>query len=134
MRISKCLLRQIKKECGHMQVRVFDQPWSTNYQRQADDAFAAAESMTADELRALRPPLPQIIYQPPRFGYPSYADRQWTVMQVFGITRSPNGTIPGMPHMREKDRVDYSQSQSTMSGSDRNTNYDPLGLGAGGSG
>ena len=116
-----------------MQVKPFDQPWETNYQRQADDAFAAAESMSADQLRMLQPPLPQIIMYPPRFGYPTYDERQWGVLQVFGITRMPSGQIPGMPQMRGEDRVDYSRSQSTFQGSDRNTNSgDPLGLGAGG--
>lgn len=115
-----------------MQVRPFDQPWETNYARQADDAFAAAESMSADQLRALRPPLPQIIYLPPRFGYPTYDQRQWNVMQVFGITRMPSGAISGMPRMHGDDRTDYSRSQSRTQGSERNANYDPLGMGAGG--
>lgn len=89
--------------------------------------------MSADELRALRPPLPQIQYLPPRFGYPPYIDRQWDVMQVFGITRMPSGQIPGMPRMHGEDRVDYSRTQGGGQGSDRNTNSgDPLGLGGGG--
>lgn len=89
--------------------------------------------MPADQLRALGPPLPQIVYLPPRFGYPSYAERQWSVMQVFGIDRLPSGQIPGVPQMRGEDRVDYSRSQGGFQGSDRNTNSgDPLGLGAGG--
>lgn len=112
-----------------MFVRPFDQPWETNYQRQADDAFAVAESMSADQLRALRPPLPQIEYLPPRFGYPTYPERQWNIMQVFGITRTPAGRIPGLPTMHGKDRVDYSESQSSDQGSPRNENFDPLGLG-----
>src|ERR1035437_6111165 len=116
-----------------MQVRPPDAPWANNYQRQADDAFSAATSMSADQLRALRPPLPQIVYLPPRFGYPLYQDRQWDVMQVFGITRLPSGAIPGMPQMHGEDRVDYSRDQSTTQSSDRNTNSgDPLGLGGGG--
>lgn len=115
-----------------MLVRPFDQPWETNYQRQADDAFAAATSLSSDELRALRPPLPQIQMLPPRFGYPDYVERQWDVMQVFGITRMPSGNIPGMPRMHGEDRVDYSRSQGGGAGSDRNTNYDALGLGGGG--
>ena len=116
-----------------MLVRPFDQPWETNYQRQADDAFAAAESMSDDELRALRPPLPQIMYLPPRFGWPTYEERQWNVMQVFGITRLPSGRIPGRPQTRGEDRVDYSRNQGGYTGSDRNTNgADPLGLGGGG--
>lgn len=113
-----------------MNVRPPAQPWANNYQRQADEAFAAATSMSADELRALRPPLPQIQYLPQRFGYPSYPDRQWGVMQVFGITRLPSGGLPAMPVNHANDRVDYSGSQSTQQGSDRNTNSgDPLGLG-----
>jgi hypothetical protein len=115
-----------------MQVAPYRQPWATNYQRQADDAFAAATSMSADQLRAIRPPLPQIEFLPPRFGYPPYSMRQWDVMQVFGITRLPSGSIPGMPQMREEDRVDYSRYQGGGDGSDRNSNYDGLGLGAGG--
>jgi len=116
-----------------MLVRPFGQPWATNYQRQADDAFAAATSMSDAQLRRLRPPLPQIEYLPPRFGYPSYIDRQWNVMQVFGITRTPSGAIPGMPRMRQEDRVGYSQNQAAMDGSERyGGNQDPLGLGGGG--
>jgi hypothetical protein len=115
-----------------MLVRPPDQPWSTNYQRQADDAFDAATSATSDELRALRPPLPQIQFLPPRFGYPLYIDRQWDVMQVFGITRTPSGNIPGMPTTRGDERVDYSRNQGGYQGSDRNTGQSPLGLGAGG--
>jgi hypothetical protein len=112
----------------------FGQPWETNYARQADDAFAAATSMSADQLRAMRPPLPQIQYLPPRFGYPPYANRQWDVMAVFGITRLPSGQIPGLPQMHGEDRVDYSRSQGgNNGGSDRNTNSgDPLGLGGDG--
>jgi hypothetical protein len=113
-------------------VNVFppDQPWSTLYQKQADEALERAWSLSDEQLRNLRPPLPQIHYLPPRFGYLSYADRQPTVMDVFGIARSPSGAIPGMPKMHGKDRVDYSQSQSEVEGSTRNTNSgDPLGLG-----
>lgn len=116
-----------------MNVMPASQPWATLYQRQADDAFSAATSMSADQLRALRPPLPQIIWDPPRFGYPTYDQRQWNVMQVFGITRLPSGKIPGLPQMHGEDRVDYSRNQGGYQGSDRNTNSgDPLGLGAGG--
>jgi hypothetical protein len=105
-------------------------PWETNYQRQADEAFQIATSMSEGQLRALRPPLPQIQFLPPRFGYPSYDERQWGVMQVFGITRTPRGYIPGMPTTRPEERTDYSRSQSRAAGSDRLTNGgDPLGLG-----
>jgi hypothetical protein len=113
-----------------MLVRPFDQPWETNYQRQADDAFARANELTDEQLRDLGPPLPQIVYLPPRFGYPPYAERQWTVMDVFGITRTWSGAIPGFPRLHGKDRVDFSRSQSSDQGSERNSNSgDPLGLG-----
>lgn len=113
-----------------MLVRPFDEPFQNNYQRQANDALEMAYSASADELRALRPPLPQIQYLPPRFGYPSYVDRQWGVMQVFGLTRTPAGRIPGMPTTRGEERVDYSRLQSSQQGSERNSNNtDPLGLG-----
>jgi hypothetical protein len=116
-----------------MQIRPDDSPWANLYQRQADEALAMATSMSADQLRALRPPLPQIEYLPPRFGYPTYEERQWDVLQVFGISRLPPGQLPGFPRMRQKDRVDYTQTQATSQGSDRNSNSgDPLGLGAGG--
>jgi hypothetical protein len=113
-------------------VRPFDQPWETNYTREANDALERAWGPSDDAWRALRPPLPQIMAFPPRFGYPSYADRQPGVLQVFGLTRTPVGRIPGMPSTRGDDRVDYSQDQGSQSssGSDRNTNSgDPLGLG-----
>lgn len=116
-----------------MRVRPADQPWATLYQQQADDAFNAVTAISDEKWRALRAPLPQIQYLPPRFGYPGYAARQWSVMQVFGITRTPSGRIPGVPQMKQEDRVRYSQSQATFEGSDRLTNNgDPLGLGAGG--
>ena len=109
-----------------------DEPWATNYTRQASDALARAYSATDAQLRALGPPLPQISYLPPRFGYPGYADRQPGVLQVFGLTRTPAGRIPGLPQTRGEDRVDYSRDQGSQSGSgtDRNTNSgDALGLG-----
>lgn len=116
-----------------MRVWPYEEPWATNYQRQSDEAFAVAESATAEQLRNLKPPLPQIVYAPRRFGYPSYARRQWGVLDVFGIDRLPSGRIPGVPQMHGEDRVDYTRSQSVQQGSDRLTNGgDPLGLGGAG--
>jgi len=112
-------------------VRPYDQPWETNYQRQSNDAFERANGPADAYWKALRPPLPQIHYLPPRFGYPSYQDRQWSIMQVFGITRSPAGRIPAMPTTRLQDRVDYTQDQGSQNeASDRNTGYSALGSGS----
>lgn len=117
-----------------MRVSLPPKPWINNYERQADEAFNRATSMTDDQLRQIRPPLPQIQYLPPRFGYPDYIDRQWTVLQVFGITRLPPGSMPrgGAPKMERtnQDRVDYSGQQAVSQGSDRNTGYSPLSSGS----
>lgn len=111
-------------------ISTVSQPWSLMYQRQADEAFARDYEMSADQIRLIRPPLLQIRFLPPRFGYPDYVDRQMTVMQVFGITRLPSGRIPGLPQTRGEDRVDYSRNQSAQQGSTRLSNGgDPLGLG-----
>jgi hypothetical protein len=111
-----------------MLVRPPDTPFENNYQRQANEAYERATEMSAAELRKIRPPLPQIRYLPPRFGYPSYADRQWTLLQVFGITRLPSGGVPGFPHKPDQ-RVDYSGYQGEIEGSPRNTNSNLLGNG-----
>ena len=112
-----------------MLVAPYSQPWANNYQRQADDAFWTAESATANELRALRPPLPQIVYLPPRFGYATYDERQPTVLQVFGMDRVQPSYLPQTPLKKPGDGFEDTRFQ----GSDRLTNGgDPLGLGGGG--
>lgn len=99
------------------------------YQRQADDALAAAAGPSDDYWRALGPPLPQIEWLPDRFGYPAFVDRVPTIMSVFGIDRMPMAGIPGMPRMRGQDRVDYTKSQDRDQASPRNENVDALGMG-----
>jgi hypothetical protein len=112
-----------------MLVEPASQPWATNYQRQSEDAFWVAESATAQQLRALRPPLPQIQFLPDRFGYPSYVDRQPTVMQVFGIDRVNPGYLPQTPLSSIRKPGDEF-NDTRYQGSDRLTNGgDPLGLG-----
>lgn len=112
-----------------MQVSPYAQPWSSNYQRQSEEAFWVAESATADQLRALRPPLPQIQYLPPRFGYPTYAERQPTVLDVFGIDRINPGYLPSTPLSSIRKPGDEFED-TRYQGSDRLTNGgDPLGLG-----
>jgi len=111
-------------------VHPWDQPWATLYEKQEAEALDRALALSDAQLRRLRPPLPQIVWLPPRFGYPTYDQRQWGVMQVFGLTRTPSGRIPGFPSTQGQDRVTYSQDQARWQGSDRNTNSaDPLGLG-----
>ena len=115
-----------------MQEAPYAQPWANNYQRQSEEAFWVAESATADQLRALQPPLPQIQYLPPRFGYPGYAERQATVMQVFGIDRVNPSYMPAQqPSTVRKPGDGFEDTR--YEGSDRLTNGgDPLGLGGGG--
>lgn len=112
-----------------MQVTPYAQPWANNYQRQSEEAFWVAESATAEQLRQLRPPLPQIVYLPPRFGYPTYAERQPTVLDVFGIDRINPSYLPSTPLKKPGDGFEDTRYQ----GSDRLTNGgDPLGLGGAG--
>jgi hypothetical protein len=107
-----------------------DEPWETNYSRETNDALKRAWGPSDDYWRRLGPPLPQIPYLPPRFGFPPYSERQWGVMQVFGLTRTPAGRIPGMPQTRGEDRTDYTENQGGYEGSDRNTGSgDRLGMG-----
>lgn len=120
-----------------MIVAPYAQPWANNYQRQSEEAFWVAEKATAQQLRELRPPLPQIQYLPPRFGYPGYVDRQPTVMQVFGINRQEPGFMPAGPlSMRKTQNTKPGDGfqDTSYEGSDRLTNGgDPLGLGGAGS-
>lgn len=113
-----------------MQVRPWSQPWLLNYQRQGDDALARAWNFTDDQWRKLPPPLPQITYLPPRFGYAPYAERQASVMQVFGINRSPNGPTPANPTLHHKENeVDYQEDQMWSGSDTRYENYSPMGFG-----
>ena len=110
-------------------VTPYAQPWANNYQRQSEEAFWVAESATAAQLRMLQPPLPQIQYLPPRFGYPGYVERQPTVMQVFGIDRINPSYLPQTPLKKPGDGFEDTRYE----GSDRLTNGgDPLGLGGAG--
>lgn len=117
-----------------MLVLPYSEPFATMYQRQADEALENAVGPSDAYWRALRPPLPQIKYLPPRFGYPTYVERQPTILQVFGISRSPNGAIPGFPQMRQRNRVDYSQFQGRDQGSDRLSAGNTGGVGNGSEG
>lgn len=119
-----------------MRVQLPPEPWANNYQRQADDATNMALYATDEEWRELQPPLPQIEYLPPRFGYLDYADRQPTVISVFGINRlQPAGLPPTRQAARQMkmtgaDRVNYSGTQGgTNGGSPRNENYSAMGMG-----
>jgi hypothetical protein len=107
-------------------VMPFPTPWENLYQRQADEAFYAATGASDAELRALRPPLPQIIFLPDRFGYPSFVERVPTIWSVFGIARKPPAMLPSIPPKPQTPVLGFPYTE----GSDRLTNGgDPLGMG-----
>lgn len=44
-------------------------PWATNEERRVSEALASAQSMTAEQISMIRPPLSQIQLFPPKYGY-----------------------------------------------------------------
>lgn len=116
-----------------MQVYPFDEPWETMYSGQQAEALNRDFYASNDQLRKLRPPLPQIHYLPPRFGYPSYDVRQPNIMQVFGIDRAQPAMLPDVEKGRN---VGFPKEREDMfSSSDTYTGYNGIGSGGwGGSG
>lgn len=61
-------------------------PWESNSERLITDALQDSQT-PEDIIRAQKPPLPQIVRFPQRFGYPKYADRQAGVEAVLDSNR-----------------------------------------------
>jgi hypothetical protein len=81
-------------------------PWQSNEERLVTTALEAAMLMPADEIRALKPPLPQIQLFPPRFGYPTEAPG---ILDVVNLDRQ---TLP---------QDNFSGTLSNYSGASRNS-------------
>lgn len=62
-------------------------PNEQNWERLVTDALAASQTPGTTLQREVRPPLPQIIPFPPRFGYPSFQARQATIDGVLDVAR-----------------------------------------------
>lgn len=77
-------------------------PWQSHEENLVGSSLAAQQNMTAEQIRAIRPPLPRTQLFPPRFGY----DR--TVLGIRDVINVQS--VFGNP------RVDYSQSTSGYSG------------------
>lgn len=61
-------------------------PWESSAERLVTDALQ--DSQRPEEIiRALLPPLPQIVQFPSKWGYPSYSDRQAGVEAVLDSNR-----------------------------------------------
>lgn len=82
-------------------MRVYEQqrPWQSNAERLVSEALAASQT-PADVLAQLRPPLPQIIPFPPRFGYGTVQERMpsiWSVLDVARLYGDNKDDISGGP-------------------------------------
>lgn len=84
-------------------------PWSTLQEQQVTNYLAQWTDLPGDAIRRMAPPVPNIGYRPPRFGYRAY------VPGIADIARLDD-LYPGS-------RVDYSQRQSGFSG----TSFPALG-------
>jgi hypothetical protein len=82
----------------------YSRPWQSNEERLTGIALMAVALMPADAIRAIRPPIPRIATNPPRFGLP---DRG-----AIGIA-----DIIDMDQLYPGARIDYSGSNSGYSGS-----------------
>jgi len=92
-----------------MSVYTRERPFESPQERLVSEALASSQTDPAT-LRAIRPPLPQIELNPPRFGYPSYTDRALTLRDVIAAGETSYGTA-----IRQ-----ISGGQESMSGSERN--------------
>lgn len=70
-----------------MNVYEESKPFQSNQERLVSEALAESQR-SADSIRQLRPPLPQVDPFPPRFGYKPVQDRALTVEDVVGVART----------------------------------------------
>lgn len=63
-------------------------PWQRNEERLVTQALAVAAIPGAVLQAEVKPPLPQVHPFPPRFGYPSYQERQFDVDTVLNFPRA----------------------------------------------
>lgn len=78
-------------------------PWQSNEERLVGEALGTTAGMTADDIRAIRPPIPRIGLFPPRFG----------------LSKPPLGIrdIIDIEHYYPGARTDYSGMSSGYQGS-----------------
>jgi len=89
-----------------------DHPWENNWERLQTEALRRAFAFTPEELRRIKPPLPQV-HDRPRFGYRPYRD-QPTLDDVIGLM----GKNPS--DLGSEERTDWDMYQGFNSGSSRN--------------
>jgi hypothetical protein len=61
-------------------------PWESNSERLVTDALQESQLPEAT-VRGIKPPLPQIVQFPSRYGYPTYQDRQAGIEAVLDFNR-----------------------------------------------
>jgi hypothetical protein len=61
-------------------------PNESNQERLVSEALVESQE-PEDLVRMIQPPLPQIVAFPPRFGWPSYSERQPGIEGVFDLDR-----------------------------------------------
>lgn len=82
--------------------------WSDPKAERLVDFALAAALIPGDQIRMLRPPLPQIQEFPPLYGYRSYQDRQTRIEDVIDV-----------PRIYSDPRVSWTGTQGGYSGSSR---------------
>jgi hypothetical protein len=70
-----------------MNVYMKRKPTQSNQERLVSDALSMSQTPGAVLQRDVRPPLPQIVTFPPRFGYPDIKHRQATIEGVLDVAR-----------------------------------------------
>jgi hypothetical protein len=98
------------------QVYLQSAPFYRNTERLVDMALRVATIPGAVLQREIRPNIPMVEMWPPRFGYPTYVQRQMNVRQVLDV-----------PNAYKNRRDDISGGPAEFSGSARN-----VGAGNGG--
>ncbi len=91
-----------------MNVYTESKPWQSNAERLVSEALAASQAPQSVILQ-IRPPLPQIVPFPPRFGYPTVTQRAFGIRQVVGVE-----------HIYGDARNEISGGPASYSGASRN--------------
>lgn len=85
--------------------------WGTTANESKADRALAYANASADEIRMMPPPLPQVILFRDRLGLPTYAERQTRISDLVDIPRDASDPA----------RIDWTGTDGSYSGSSRNS-------------